>query len=483
MNLSNVDLVKNTCLINGQWLDSAKKFEVKNPANGEILALIPDFGELETKKAIEAAHKTFQIWKSKSATFRANLLKKWFQLMVENEVDLGKILSAEQGKPVNEAIGEIRYGNSYIEWFGEEARRTYGDIIPGHDEDKRIMVIKQPVGVVGIITPWNFPNAMIARKVAPALAAGCTVVIKPSELTPLSALAMAYLAEQAGIPAGVINIITSTNAPIIGKELTSNKLVRKISFTGSTAVGKILIKECADHVKKVSMELGGNAPFIVFDDANIDEAVAGAMISKYRNAGQTCVCANRIYVQEKVYDEFIEKFSKAVLALKVGNGDEKGVEIGPLIDERAVLKVKKILQDAENKGAKIEVGGKSHILGGTFFEPTIVSNCTAEMDFAKEEIFGPVAPIFKFATEQEVIFMANNTEFGLASYFYGQNINRIYSVAEALEYGMVGVNTGLISTAVAPFGGIKESGYGREGSKYGISDYMEMKYICIGGVK
>ena len=482
--MKNKALLIQKAYINGEWVDADNKktFDVINPATDELLAEMPDMGKAETQTAIEAAHKAFPSWKNKTAGERANLLRKWFDLLIANADDLGELLTAEQGKPLAEAIGEIHYGSSFIEWFSEEAKRVYGDVIPGHDADKRILVIKQPIGVVGIITPWNFPNAMIARKVGAALAAGCTTVIKPAEATPLSALAMAYLAEKAGIPKGVINIVTTSNPSVVGTEITTNALVKKISFTGSTAVGKLLIKQSADTVKKMSMELGGNAPFIVFDDADLDEAVKGAIISKFRNAGQTCVCANRLYVQSGVYDVFVEKFSKAVSDLKVGNGFDKGIDIGPLIDKKALQKVEKLVADAVKKGANVALGGQKHALGTTFYEATILTDTTADMLLSKEEIFGPVAPVFRFDTEGDVIQMANDTEFGLAAYFYGQNINRIWRVAEALEYGMVGINTGLISTAVAPFGGIKESGFGREGSKYGLDDYLEMKYLCFGGV-
>lgn len=483
--MQNKALLINKAYINGEWLDAndGKTFAVTNPATDALIAEVPDMGKAETQTAIEAAHQAFPLWKNKTAEERAILLRKWFDLLIANVDDLGELLTTEQGKPLAEAKGEIRYGASYIEWFAEEARRIYGDIIPGHNADKRILVIKQPVGVVGIITPWNFPNAMLARKVAAALAAGCTVVIKPAEATPLSALALAFLAEQAGIPKGVINIVTTSTPSVVGTELTTNPLVRKISFTGSTAVGKLLMKQCADTVKKMSMELGGNAPFIVFDDADLDDAVQGAMISKFRNAGQTCVCANRLYVQSGVYDAFVEKLSAAVAQLNVGNGMESDMNIGPLIDEKALAKVNGLVADALSKGATIATGGQNHALGKTFYEPTILANATTDMRLTNEEIFGPVAPIYRFDTEGAVIELANATEFGLAAYFFGQNINRIWRVAEALEYGMVGINTGLISTPVAPFGGIKESGFGREGSKYGLDDYLEMKYLCFGNVK
>jgi succinate-semialdehyde dehydrogenase / glutarate-semialdehyde dehydrogenase len=447
-----------------------------------LITNVPDMGQPETQRAIEAAHPAFQSWKKTTAGERARLLKQLFSLLMEHQTELAYLLTLEQGKPLAEAKGEIGYGASYMEWFAEEARRNYGDIISGQDADKRILVVKQPVGVVGIITPWNFPNAMLARKMAAALAAGCTMVIKPAEATPLSALALAALAEQAGFPKGVINIVTTSTPVVIGKELTSNPLVRKISFTGSTPVGKWLMQQSGQTLKKLSLELGGNAPFIVFDDADLDAAVAGAMISKYRNAGQTCVCANRIYVQSAVYQPFIEKLIQATKALKVGNGLENGITVGPLIDQKAVEKVDKLVQDAVSKGAKVLIGGKKHAIGGTFYEPTILTEATQAMALTQEEIFGPVAPIYRFETEKEVIQKANDTPFGLAAYFYGQNMNRIWRVAEALEYGMVGINTGLISTAVAPFGGMKESGFGREGSKYGMNDYLEMKYMCFGGV-
>lgn len=483
--LKNKSLFKTLAFINGEWVKGKnnKTFKVFNPATNDFLASVPEMGQYETSQAIEAAAIAFEDWKHSTASTRATLLKKWFDLLIENQNDLAQILTAEQGKPINEAIGEIKYGAQYIEWFSEETRRIYGDMIPGQDAEKRIMVIKQPIGVVGIITPWNFPNAMIARKIGAALAAGCTVVIKPAEATPLSALAMVALAEQAGFPKGVINVVTTSKPAAVGTELCTNPLVRKISFTGSTAIGKTLIRQCADTIKRVTMELGGNAPFIVFDDADIDAAVVGAIQSKYRNAGQTCVCANRIYVQNKVYDIFVEKFTLAVQALKIGNGIESGVDLGPLIDQKALAKVERLVADAIAKGAIVKTGGKSHKLGNTFYETTVLANTNSEMALHKEEIFGPVAPVFRFDTENEVIKLANSSEYGLASYFYGNDINRIFRVAEALEYGMVGVNTGLLSTVTAPFGGMKQSGYGREGSKYGIEDYLEVKYICFGGIK
>ena len=481
-----MELLKSKAYINGQWLDAntSKTFEVTNPFNNEVIAKVADCEQEETKYAIEKANEAFHTWKKTSATERAALLKKWHQLQMAHAEELGKILTLEQGKPLQEAIGEIKYGASFVEWFAEEARRNYGDVIPGHQRDKRILIVKQPVGVVAAITPWNFPNAMITRKVAPALAAGCTVVIKPPKLTPLSALALAALAEQAGIPAGVINIVPGSSASAIGNELCANPIVKKLSFTGSTPVGKILLKQCTDTVKKVSMELGGNAPFIVFNDANIDAAVEGAIASKYRNAGQTCVCTNRIFVQEEIYDLFVEKLKTAVVKLTVGSGLDEGVNIGPLIEGKAIQFVEEVVADAKSKGAKVITGGKRHNdnVDSLIYEPTILVNVHKDMDVYKEEIFGPVAPVFKFKTETEVIGLANDTPFGLASYFYGNNHSQIWRVAEALEYGMVGINTGMISTTVAPFGGIKESGFGREGSKYGMDDYLEIKYLCFGNI-
>ncbi|WP_405415732.1 NAD-dependent succinate-semialdehyde dehydrogenase [Maribacter sp. Asnod1-A12] len=472
-------LLKDKSFINGLWVNafSSDRFDIVNPANQLVIGSVPDMKTTETKDAIEAAHCAFKKWKNYSATERASYLKKWHQLILDNIEDLAKILTIEQGKPLAEAKGEILYGASFIEWFAEEARRVYGDVIPGHTRDSRIIVLKQPIGVVGAITPWNFPNAMITRKVAPALAAGCTVVIKPSELTPFSALALAQLAEEAGFPKGVINIVTSKSPISVGSELTTNPLVKKISFTGSTRVGKLLMQQCAASVKKVSMELGGNAPFIVFNDADIDKAVVGAIASKYRNAGQTCVCTNRIFVQSKVANEFIEKYTKAVKKLKVADGLDSECTIGPLINKEAVTKVEKLVDSAINEGASLVIGGKKNELGDLFYEPTILTNVTTSMEIANAEIFGPISTLFQFETEQEVIQMANDTPYGLASYFYGNNMSQIWRVAEALEYGMVGVNTGSISTTVAPFGGIKESGIGREGSKYGIDEYVVTKYI------
>jgi succinate-semialdehyde dehydrogenase / glutarate-semialdehyde dehydrogenase len=482
--IENLKGLKSQAFINGLWVhaDSGKTMPVNNPFDNSLITNVPDMGQVETKRAIEAAHQAFQSWKKTTVGERARLLKQLFVLLMENQTDLAHLLTLEQGKPLAEAKGEIAYGASYMEWFAEEARRNYGDTIPSLEADKRILVVKQPIGVVGIITPWNFPNAMLARKMAAALAAGCTMVVKPAEATPLSALALVALAEQAGFPKGVINIVTTSTPVVIGKELTSNTLVRKISFTGSTPVGKWLMQQSGQTLKKLSLELGGNAPFIVFDDADLDAAVAGALISKYRNAGQTCVCANRIYVQNAVYQPFIEKLAQATKSLKVGNGLDSGTMVGPLIDQKAFEKVDRLVKDALSKGAKLLIGGKKHAAGGTFYEPTILTDATQDMTLTQEEIFGPVAPIYRFDTEKEVIQKANDTPFGLAAYFYGQNMNRIWRVAEALEYGMVGINTGLISSVVAPFGGIKESGFGREGSKYGMDDYLEMKYMCFGGV-
>ncbi|MBK8157537.1 MAG: NADP-dependent succinate-semialdehyde dehydrogenase [Rhodospirillaceae bacterium] len=476
-------LFRQQCYINGQWVDadSGKTIEVTNPATNEVIGTIPNMGAAETKRAIEAANAAWGAWRKKTAKERANLLRNWFNLMMAAQEDLAIILTAEQGKPLAEAKGEIAYGASYIEWFAEEAKRIYGDIIPPHQGDKRIVVTKEPVGVVAAITPWNFPNAMGTRKAAPAMAAGCPVVMKPASQTPFSTLAIAVLAERAGIPAGVLNVVTGS-ASAIGGEMTSNPIVRKLTFTGSTEIGKILIEQCADTVKKTSMELGGNAPFIVFDDADLDAAVEGAMMSKFRNTGQTCVCANRIYVQDAVYDAFAEKLKAAVAKMKVGDGLKGETQQGPLIDMKAVAKVEEHIADAVGKGAKIAAGGKRHALGGSFFEPTILTGVTPQMAVAKEETFGPLAPLFRFKTEEEVIKMANDTEFGLASYFYARDMGRVWRVAEAVEYGIVGINTGIISSEVAPFGGVKESGNGREGSKYGIEDYLEIKYMCMGGI-
>ena len=467
--------------INGKWntvSSRGKVFRVANPATGEVLAQIPDLSTHATREAIDAAHAAQPGWVAKSAKERADLLKSLHRLMVENADDLATILTLEMGKPWKEARGEILYGASFIEWFAEEARRVYGDTIPGHTANTRISVIKQPVGVVGVITPWNFPNAMLARKLAPALAAGCTVVSKPASETPLSALAIARLMEWAGFPAGVLNIVPGTDSAAIGQELCANPKVAKISFTGSTNVGKILMRQCADGIKRMSMELGGNAPFIVFDDADVDAAVAGAMASKFRNAGQTCVCANRVYVQAGIHDAFVARLKDKMAELKLGNGMDEGVELGPLITDKAVGKVEELVGDAREKGADVVMGGAA-TGERTFYPPTLLVGATREMRLAREEIFGPVAPVFKFETVDEAIELANATEFGLAAYFYGKDISQVTRVAEALEYGIVGINTGMISTEVAPFGGVKQSGFGREGSKYGIEDYLNIKYLCL----
>lgn len=483
LNLKDPSLLRQDAYINGKWITTEDRFPVKNPATGEILAMVSIINRNAVAEAIDHAYAAKKSWAAHTGKERATILRKWHDLMIENADDLGTILTAEMGKPFAEARGEILYGASFVEWFAEEAKRVYGDVIPGHQRDKRIVILKQPVGVVGSITPWNFPNAMIARKVAPALAVGCTFVARPAELTPLSALAMAELADRAGIPAGVLNVVTSNNSSETGKELCENPKVAKITFTGSTRVGKILMQQCADTIKKVSLELGGNAPFIVFDDADIDAAVDGAMISKFRNAGQTCVCANRIYVQAGVQKAFTEKFAARVAALKVGNGMDEGVQIGPMINEGGLAKVEKHLQDAKDKGATIVTGGTRHALGRTYFEPTIIADMKPEMLVSNDETFGPLAPIFTFDTEEEVIALANDTELGLAGYFYSRDIARIWRVAEQMETGMVGINTGLISTEVAPFGGVKQSGLGREGSKYGIDDFLETKYLCMGEIQ
>ena len=482
--LHNNSLLKTAGYINGQWIgnESANRFDVKNAYSQDLLCTLPEMGAEETNNAIEAANNAWPAWRGKTAKERAAILMNWFNLIVENTEDLAKLMTLEQGKPLAEARGEVAYGSSFIQWFAEEGKRTYGDIIPTPSNDRRILAIKQPIGVVAAITPWNFPIAMITRKCAPALAAGCPVVIKPAAETPLSALALAELADQAGIPAGIINVVVGTNAREIGGALTDSPIVRKLSFTGSTAVGKILTRNCADTMKKVSMELGGNAPFIVFDDADLDKAIAGVMASKYRNTGQTCVCTNRILAQEGIYDQFVKKLSEAVKSLQVGNGLDDGTSQGPLINMAAVEKVEEHIEDAVSKGGMIVSGGKRHEKGGTLFEPTVIANATIEMKVAKEETFGPLAPVFKFSSEEEAIRMANDTEFGLASYFYTNDIGRVWRVSEALEYGMVGVNEGVISNEVAPFGGIKESGLGREGSHYGIDDFLELKYICMGGL-
>jgi len=481
MHLQNKSLFRQQCYINGQWLpaDNQKTFPVTNPFDQSILGHVPECGTAETARAIEAAQTAFLKWRALTAKERSDLLWRWAALIDENKEDLAQLMTLEQGKPLTESRGEIDYGNSFIKWFAEEGRRIYGDIIPSNKPNQHLLVIKQPIGVVGAITPWNFPMSMITRKCAPALAAGCTVVIKPAQDTPFSALALAVLAEQAGIPAGVINIVTGL-AEKIGMELTTNPLVKKISFTGSTEVGKLLMKQSASTVKKISLELGGNAPFIIFDDADLDAAVKGVMASKFRNTGQTCVCANRILVQDKIYDLFTEKLVQAVKNLKIGNGLENNIQQGPLINQAAVEKVKEHVEDAKAKGAKILLGGQSHSAGKLFYEPTVIINMTSAMRIAREETFGPVAALFRFKTEEDAIQMANDTKFGLASYFYSRDIYRVWRVSEALEYGMVGVNEGIFSTEVAPFGGVKESGIGREGSKYGIEEYVEIKYLCMG---
>ncbi|CAA6605282.1 succinate-semialdehyde dehydrogenase I, NADP-dependent [Rhodospirillaceae bacterium LM-1] len=484
MQLQDKSLFRTQAYVGGEWIaaDSKATFAVTDPATGAVLAQVAELGKAEALRAVGAAEAAFPAWRALTAKQRAQILRKWFDLILANQEDLAQLLTAEQGKPLAEARGEIAYGASFIEWFAEEGKRVYGDVIPSHGPDKRIIVLKQPIGVVAAVTPWNFPNAMITRKVAPALAAGCTVVIKPAEDTPLSALALAELAERAGMPAGVFNIVTCKNPKGVGGVLTGDARVRKFTFTGSTETGKMLMRQCADTVKKVSLELGGNAPFIVFDDADLDAAVAGAMASKYRNAGQTCVCANRLLVQEGVYESFAAKLAEKVAGLKVGPGTGEGVAQGPLINDEAILKVERLVGDAVAKGARIVTGGKRHALGGTFFEPTILADVTSAMDCASQEIFGPVAPLYKFKTEDEAVRLANDTPFGLAAYFYARDVGRVMRVAEALEYGIVGINEGIISTEVAPFGGVKESGIGREGSKYGIEDFLEIKYLCLGGI-
>tara|TARA_R110002111_G_scaffold15033_1_gene40044 strand:+ start:5772 stop:7232 length:1461 start_codon:yes stop_codon:yes gene_type:complete len=482
LSLNDPSLLETRGYVNGQWVSGASTFAVTNPATGETIAQVADLDVANTTQAIDAAYTAKAGWATRTGKERAGILRKWFDLLVANADDLATILTAEMGKPWAEARGEIMYGAGFIEWFAEEAKRVYGDVIPGHQRDKRIVVLKQPIGVVGSITPWNFPNAMIARKVAPALAVGCTFVARPAELTPLSALAMAVLADRAGIPAGVFNVIPSSDSAGVGRELCANEKVAKITFTGSTRVGKILMNQCSDTIKKMSLELGGNAPFIVFDDADLDAAVEGAMIAKYRNNGQTCVCANRIYVQAGVYDAFAIKLKTATEKLVIGDGFAQGVTTGPLINEAALTKVEDHIADAISKGATVISGGTRSKQGGTFFHPTVLTGVTSQMKVAREETFGPVAPLFKFDTEANVIAMANDSEFGLASYFYSRDLARVWRVAEALESGMVGINTGLISTEVAPFGGVKQSGLGREGSKYGTEDYLEIKYLCMGDI-
>jgi succinate-semialdehyde dehydrogenase/glutarate-semialdehyde dehydrogenase len=483
LNLNDKGIFRQQCFIDGGWqdADSAETITIRNPATGETLGTVPKMGGAETRRAIDAANLALPGWRAKTAAERGKLLRRWYELMLANQDDLALIMTTEQGKPLAEAKGEIAYAAAYLEWFAEEGRRAYGEIIPSNGADRRILVTREPVGVCAAITPWNFPAAMITRKAGAALAAGCTMVVKPASQTPFSALALAELAARAGIPKGVFGVVTGS-AKAIGEEICSNRIVRKLSFTGSTEIGSQLIAQCAPTVKKLSMELGGNAPFIVFDDADLDAAVIGAIASKYRNAGQTCVCANRLLVQDGVYDAFAEKLAAAVSALKVGNGVEEGVTQGPLIDQAAIDKVQEMLLDAVGKGARVLCGGKPHALGRTFFEPTIVADVTPEMRMAREEIFGPVAPLFRFKDEADAVRMANDTEFGLASYFFARDVGRIFRVSEALEYGMVGVNTGIISTEIAPFGGVKSSGLGREGSRHGLDDYLEIKYVCMAGI-
>ena len=480
--LKDKKLLKNLSYINGDWHSSETSFNVFNPATGELIVTVSNAGAKETELAVLAAKSALKMWSAKSANERATLLRTWFNLMMESQEDLGRILTLEQGKPLAEAKGEIAYGASFIEWFAEEGKRIYGDVIPAPSADKRVIVVKQPVGVVASITPWNFPNAMIARKAAAALAAGCTFVVRPSESTPLSALAMAELAHRAGIPAGVFNVVVGNDSRGMGKVLTQHPEVAKFTFTGSTGVGKTLLQQCATTVKKVSMELGGNAPFIVFDDADIDAAVQGALVSKYRNAGQTCVCTNRIFVQKGVLAEFTEKFTRAVSTLKMGNGLTEGVTVGPMISEKAVIDVEKLVGDSIAAGATVHLGGEKHTTGSSFYQPTILTNVSNDMPIAANEIFGPVSPIIEFDTEDNVIEMANTTEYGLAAYFYSRDVGTIWRVAEGLDFGMVGINEGIISNAAAPFGGVKQSGNGREGSKYGLDDYLEIKYLCMGGL-
>ena len=482
--LKDESLLREACLIDGQWrgANSGARFSVSDPGNGQLLAQLPDMGAAETRQAIDAASTALPDWSARTAKQRADILRRWFNLIIENADDLALILTLENGKPFVEARAEIVYGASFVEWFAEEGRRIYGDVIPTHRPDTRIVVVKQPIGVVGAITPWNFPSAMITRKVGPALAAGCTAVVKPAEQTPLSAVALAVLAERAGLPAGVMNIVTGLDAPGIGKELCANPAVRKVTFTGSTEVGRILMRQGADGIKKMGLELGGNAPFIVFDDADLDAAVDGLIQCKFRNAGQTCVCANRIYVQDGVYDAFADKLTDRVNRLQVGYGLDDGTEIGPLIDTAGLKKVMTHIQDAKSHGAEIRTGGAPHARGGTYFQPTILTDLGPGMLLSKEETFGPVAPLFRFRDEADVIRLANDTEYGLAAYFYSRDIGRVWRIAEAVEYGMGGINTGIISNEIAPFGGIKQSGLGREGSKYGIEEFVETKYLCMGGL-
>lgn len=481
LKLRDPSLLRESCYVGGNWVGASNgdMLDVVDPASGEKVGAVPSMGASETRRAIETAHASLPTWAARTGKERGQILKNWFDLIMANQEDLAAIMTAEQGKPLDESRSEIAYAASFIEWFAEEAKRVYGDTIPGYTSDRRIVVLKQPIGVCAAITPWNFPAAMITRKAGPALATGCTMVLKPANQTPLSALALCALAERAGVPKGVLSCVTGS-ATRIGGEMTSNPLVRKLSFTGSTEVGKALIRQCADTVKRTSMELGGNAPFIVFDDADLETAVAGAIVSKYRNAGQTCVCPNRFLIQEGIHDAFLERLSQEVTGLKVGQGTEEGVVIGPLIDEAAVAKVEELVVDAVAAGARVTTGGKRHALGRTFFEPTVIADATHSMRLCREEIFGPVAPVIRFATESEAIRLANSTPYGLAAYFFGRDVSRIWKIAEALEFGIVGINQGLISTEVAPFGGMKQSGNGREGSKYGIEDYLEIKYICMG---
>ena len=486
MRLEDLNLLRTQCLIGGAWCgaDGGATFPVGNPANGELLAEVPDMGAGETRRAIAAADAAWPAWRNRTAKERSAVLRKWFELMLAHADDLALLMTSEQGKPLAEAKGEVAYAASFIEWFAEEAKRVYGDTIPATQADKRLIVVRQPIGVCAAITPWNFPAAMITRKVAPALAAGCTVVVKPAEQTPLTALALAELAQRAGFPPGAFNVVTGSaaSAPKIGGELTGNPTVRKLSFTGSTEVGRLLMAQCAPSIKKVSLELGGNAPLIVFDDADLDAAVEGALASKYRNTGQTCVCANRLLVQDGIYEAFAARLAEAAKKMKVGAGTEAGVLQGPLIDQQALAKVEEHVADALAKGARVLTGGRRHALGGTFYEPTVIADVTPDMKCAREETFGPVAPLFRFKTEAEAVALANATEFGLAAYFFSRDVARCFRVGEALEYGMVGVNTGIMSNEVAPFGGVKQSGIGREGSKYGIEEYLEIKYLCFGGI-
>ena len=479
--LRDASLFRQAAYVDGAWVEKDRTIDVDNPATGEVLGTVPQLDAADARAAIDAANRAFPAWRAKTAKERAGVMRRWFELMMANQEDLARLMTLEQGKPLAESKGETAYAASFLEWFGEEAKRIYGDTIPQHQPDKRIVVIKEPVGVVACITPWNFPLAMITRKAGPAIAAGCTVVLKPASQTPFSALALAELGERAGLPKGVFNVITGS-AKEIGGELTSNPIVRKLSFTGSTETGRLLMAQCSTTIKKVSLELGGNAPFIVFDDANLDAAVEGAVVSKYRNTGQTCVCANRLLIQDSVYDAFADKLAVAVRKLKPASGLEADATQGPLIDDRAVEKVEEHIRDAKSKGARVLVGGNRHQLGGRFFEPTVLTDVTPAMLVAREETFGPVAPLFRFRNDAEAVSLANDTEFGLAAYFYGRDVGRIWRVAEALEYGIIGVNTGIISTEVAPFGGMKQSGIGREGSKYGMDEFLELKYVCLGGI-